>query len=442
MVNDPSDASAMREVQRKSYFNGAACLLAGALLHCAVTRSLPFELIVSQLVCILFYLFIGVGVGTGWFEPRKVGVVSGVVGLLSATSLVHFSGGPLSPYFHVFGSLPFVLALFTPGTHLPTLVSGGATILAILIVDMLYGVSTAVLILQAFSSLVMLWLALFGTRVYWRMIQAQREAHQERLQALDQLAESERLRGRAERERAEVERLVLVGQLAAGVAHEVNNPLAFVKINLSLLRNEVEGAHPRMDREELRVMLDETQQGVMRIEQIVTDLRGFSHAGHLTEEDGGELEAALGEAGRLASVRLGRLGEVALELAPELPAVRLGQRHLVQVMVNLMLNAADAVESAEPERPVHITVRAAREDDGVCLRVEDNGPGIPPDVLPRIFEPFFTTKPPGKGTGLGLALCREYVSRAGGTLSAENRLEGGACFVMRLPLAVRVTSPR
>ncbi|MET0403353.1 MAG: histidine kinase dimerization/phospho-acceptor domain-containing protein, partial [Cystobacter sp.] len=353
MVTDPSDANAMREVQRKSYFNGAACLMAGMTIHCAVTQSLPLGLISSQLLCIAIYLITGVGVGMGWFEPQRMGVLSGCVGLMSATMLVHFSGGPLSPYFHVFGALPFVLALFTPGSHLPTLVSGGATLAAILLVDILYGVPPRVLILQAFSVIVLLWLALFGTRVYWRMIQAQREAHQQRLRALEQLAESERLRGRAERERAEVERLVLVGQLAAGVAHEVNNPLAFVKANLSLLRDEMGDAPPRMDRRELRELLDETRQGVMRIEQIVTDLRGFSHAGQVVE-GGGELEAALGEAGRLASVRLGQRGQVALELSPELPPVRLGQRHLVQVMVNLLLNAADAVESARPEGRVLI----------------------------------------------------------------------------------------
>ncbi|HZI06328.1 MAG TPA: ATP-binding protein, partial [Archangium sp.] len=86
-------------------------------------------------------------------------------------------------------------------------------------------------------------------------------------------------------------------------------------------------------------------------------------------------------------------------------------------------------------RRAAIAVRARQVEGGVRLEVEDNGPGIPEEVLKRLFEPFFTTKPPGKGTGLGLALCREYVSRVDGSLHAENRPEGGARFVLWLPAA-------
>jgi C4-dicarboxylate-specific signal transduction histidine kinase len=179
-------------------------------------------------------------------------------------------------------------------------------------------------------------------------------------------------------------------------------------------------------------VLEETQQGVQRIQQIVADLRRFSRDATDAEEHCA-VEDAVAEADRLASVRLRSLGEVVRELAPALPRVRISQRHLVQVLVNLLLNAADALETMEPRRPARIVVRSTREETGVRVDVEDNGPGIPDTVLPRLFEPFFTTKPPGKGTGLGLALCREYVARAGGTLVAENRPEGGARFTLRLP---------
>jgi C4-dicarboxylate-specific signal transduction histidine kinase len=229
-----------------------------------------------------------------------------------------------------------------------------------------------------------------------------------------------------------VDRLVLVGQLAAGVAHEVNNPLAFVKSNLCFLEQELEREDGALNRGELGDVLAETQQGVLRIQQIVTDLRRFSRGGDGSEELG-LAEDALHEARRLASVRLREVGEVSLECPPGLPPVRLGQRHLVQVLLNLLLNAADAVEEALPARRARIVVRARVVEGGVRLEVEDNGPGIRPEVLDKLFEPFFTTKPPGKGTGLGLALCREYVSRAGGTLVAENRAEGGARFVLEVP---------
>jgi two-component system sensor histidine kinase PhcS len=108
---------------------------------------------------------------------------------------------------------------------------------------------------------------------------------------------------------------------------------------------------------------------------------------------------------------------------------------LEQVLLNLLLNAADAIEDAKV-RDGRVAVRAEVEGAQVRVVVEDNGPGIAEENLPMLFTSFFTTKAPGKGTGLGLALCREYVSRAGGSLQAENRPEGGARFVLRVP-AVR-----
>ncbi|MDC0714387.1 ATP-binding protein [Stigmatella sp. ncwal1] len=436
MSPDPSDEKVLIHVQKQSYFNGSLYLLGGLAFHCLVSGTLPLGLVVWELVLAGLFLVLGVTMGMRGFPPERVGVIGGGLGMVSALLFVHWSGGPFSPYMHMFGALPFMLALFTPGSSQPTLVSGSASLVALSLVSGLAGMPPRVMMLQAFSSGLLLVLAFTGSRVYQRVISAQREAHRARLQAVEQLAESERLRGRAERERAEVERLVLMGQLAAGVAHEVNNPLAFVKANLNFLERKGTGDGSPLDRAEFRSVLRETLEGVARIQQIVTDLKDFSRAGTLDDKEGGALEDALREAGRLASVRLGAGSQVELELEPGLPAVRLGQRHMVQVMVNLLLNAADAVEQAEPPRSPQISVRARRVGEGVDLFVEDNGPGIPPEVLPRLFEPFFTTKPPGKGTGLGLALCREYIARVGGTLRAENRAGGGARFILRLPLAV------
>ena len=433
MTADSSPTQALLRMQRKNHFIGTGAMFMGLVLHCLVTWSLPPKLLIALSLCCVALLLTGVGVGSGRLSMKWGGVISGCVALVGVTLLVHLSGGPTSPYFQVFVTLPFILSTLTPSSLLPTLVGGGAGLAAAVTVNLMAGVSPAGVILQATSCCTLMGTALFGSRMYRRMMEAQQAAHDERLRALDQLAESERLRGRAERERAEVDRLVLVGQLAAGVAHEVNNPLAYVKANLSHLQREARSLERPLDRQELQEVLDETQHGVLRIQQIVTDLRGFSRAGSLEHEEGGRLEEAVGEAQRLVSMRLREGTEMQLALAPGLPTVRLGQRHLVQVMVNLLVNAADAVEMALPARPVRITVSARPVAGGVSLQVDDNGPGIAQDVLPRLFEPFFTTKPPGKGTGLGLALCREYVSRAGGTLHAENHPGGGARFVMRLP---------
>jgi C4-dicarboxylate-specific signal transduction histidine kinase len=108
-------------------------------------------------------------------------------------------------------------------------------------------------------------------------------------------------------------------------------------------------------------------------------------------------------------------------------------RHLGQVLLNILVNAADALEELPPgcERDVRLDVYA--EGGEVCVRVEDSGPGLRPELRDRVFEPFFTTKPVGKGTGLGLALSREYVERYGGRIVADNCPEGGARFTIRLP---------
>jgi two-component system, NtrC family, sensor kinase len=434
MMGDATDdAKALLRADRKNYLVCGAFLPVVALFHCLVTRTLPVGLVVSQFAVGAIFGVIALSLGYRRMPSSILDSVAAVLAILGATVFVILSGGPDSPYFHVFAALPFLLAMFTPASLLPTLVGGAVTLGSVVVVDVLAGVPVRTIVLQLVGFVMLLGLALFGTRTYRRMVEAQRLAHQARLQALEQLAESERRRGDAARERAEVERLVMVGQLAAGVAHEVNNPLAYVKANLCFLEREVEDTQRPLDRDELRGVLAETQQGVLRIQQIVTDLKDFSRAGNGGDEARAVLEEAVLEATRLASVRLRERGEVSLALDPGLPAVRLEQRRVVQVLLNLLLNAADAVELADPTCLAHITVRAWQVEEGVRVEVDDNGPGIPQEVLSRLFEPFFTTKPPGRGTGLGLALCREYVSRAGGSLHAENRPGGGARFVLRLP---------
>ncbi|MBM7116242.1 sensor histidine kinase [Archangium primigenium] len=430
-------------MQRTNYFIGAGGLVLGLVLHCAVLGAWSVNLILLQSAWVLIFVLMGIGLGADRLSLKWTGTAAAALAFLGLTGFILLSGGANSPYFHILIALPFLQAVYSPDSRLPAVVGGVSSLLAILLFNAWGGVPLPKQILTVTSFCIFLGLALYGTRMYRHILHSHVAAHQERLRALERLAESERLRGEAERARAEVERLVLVGQLAAGVAHEVNNPLAYVKANLSYLQRETRGGGGTLGREELQEMLDETQQGVLRIQQIVEDLRGFSRAGTSPEERGG-LPEALSEATRLAAMRL-HGGEVVLELPSGLPMVRLGQRHMVQVLLNLLINAGDAVESARPVRRPRIQVRVRREEGGVRVQVEDNGPGIPEAVLPHLFEPFFTTKPPGKGTGLGLALCREYVARVGGTLQAENH-PGGARFVLLLPeapgLPVPVRMPR
>ncbi|PTL79916.1 sensor histidine kinase [Vitiosangium sp. GDMCC 1.1324] len=439
MTADSSGPKALRRVKRKNYFVCAAILAGGVVVQGVVSDDIGSAFLLVQLGWSVGFVVLGLMVGAGWIAVKSSGFGSGLVSLVGVTALIHLTGGPYSPFFPLLIGLPLALAMFTPDTRTPTIVITGGMLGAVVMLDGMAGMPLRRMLLQVSGFGVLGGVAIVGSQTYQRMRGAERSAQQERLEALERLAESERLRMRAERERTEVERLVMVGQLAAGVAHEVNNPLAFVKSNLCFIEDELKRESTTQDRAELYDVLAETQQGVLRIQQIVSDLRRFSREGDESGEQG-RPEDAMHEAKRLASVRLRGLGEASLDIAPGLPAVRLGQRHLVQVLLNLLLNAVDAVETAVPARRALIWVRAQTVDGKVQLEVEDNGPGIPPDVLPKLFEPFFTTKPPGKGTGLGLALCREYVSRAGGTLHAENRPEGGARFVLVLPAVPKPAS--
>ncbi len=228
------------------------------------------------------------------------------------------------------------------------------------------------------------------------------------------------------------QRLAFVGQLAAGVAHEINNPLSFVLSNVEFVRKQL---GDRADREQL-VALDEAILGSRRIRQIVTDLRALSRG---DSGSGGscDLAAAIEEAVRLAGQRVEAL-HIEKRL-PTLPKIQMPHHRVVQVLVNLLVNAADAIAESGRSGGA-VTLRAETADGTVVLDVDDNGPGFLPGQLERLFTPFYTTKSgkasaTGVGLGLGLALCHAYVEQFGGTITAENAPNGGAHFRLRLPTA-------
>jgi signal transduction histidine kinase len=267
---------------------------------------------------------------------------------------------------------------------------------------------------------------MYGAYAHKRVLQDKLRHARERAETVEQLAESERRRDRSER-------LALVGQLAAGVAHEINNPLAFVSANmrhLEDLRSNGEACDPA----ELTAIYRETLEGLQRINQIVRDLKTFARDDS-SDGDTSALPEVVAEALRLGRPRL-RVGvRVIEELPAELPPVRFSRGRFVQVVLNLVTNAVDAMSPQGSSRGAELRIRAQALEDAVVLHVEDTGPGIPEDVLSRMFEPFFTTKPAGVGTGLGLTLCREYVERVGGTITASNMASGGARFTLTLPVA-------
>ncbi|MFL5322434.1 MAG: sensor histidine kinase, partial [Myxococcaceae bacterium] len=271
------------------------------------------------------------------------------------------------------------------------------------------------------------WLLLFSASAivsiqssiaFRRIRAAEANELQQRVDAQSQLA-------RSERRRAQAEKLAVVGQLATGVAHEIRNPLQLAMLQLDFLKTE------RMT-DATRERVTQVNRALEKIAQIVNDLRGFAGGNDDSELEAVRVEEVLDETLRLADLRLKRVARVEQSLGGVIPRVRAQPRQLSQVLLNLLVNAADALEESHREDAL-IRVGVDQHDGNVRILVEDNGPGIPPEVMPRLFEPFFTTKGEGKGTGLGLALSREYVERFGGVLSAENREGGGARFIIDLP---------
>lgn len=224
------------------------------------------------------------------------------------------------------------------------------------------------------------------------------------------------------------ERLASVGRLSAGLAHEIGNPLAAL---LGLQDLLLDGG---LTDEEQRDFVARMRKETERIHRIVRDLLAFARGdagGDATVDVPGEVARAASEiVALLAPQRSMKDRELSLDLEVELPRVALDHGQLVQVLLNLALNAAEA--TADGGR---VAIVAARVGDRVLLHVDDDGPGIAPEVQASLFEPFVTTKEIGKGTGLGLAVCKGLVEAAGGVITVGRGPLGGARFTLELPLA-------
>ena len=262
------------------------------------------------------------------------------------------------------------------------------------------------------------------------------------------------------------EKLASIGLLSAGVAHEINNPLAFVANNLAVLERDARGLMAMLDlflaasdrlaaaapevvaraaeiggeididyvRANLSRLLSRTRDGVDRVTRIVNSLRGLARTDpprkqetHLPDLVDASLEMIRG--------RLRRRGvEVELDYDAA-PHVRCVSTQIGQVLLNLLVNALQALEAHPPgEAAARIVVRARRAGEDMVIEVADNGPGIDPEVRERIFDPFFTTKDVGEGTGLGLSICHNIVTGHGGRIEVDSRPGAGTSFRVILPV--------
>jgi PAS domain S-box-containing protein len=269
----------------------------------------------------------------------------------------------------------------------------------------------------------------------------------------------------------QTQKLEAIGQLAAGIAHEINTPTQYVLNNMWFIKEAVEQIHAALDRhielfarveaqtslasevmalraknvdlqvdfylKELPAAISETLQGLERITAIVSSVKQFAHPGH-DNKQAANLNELVQNTVIVSRNEWKYVAELSTDLDPDLPPVPCLVQEIGQVLLNLVVNAAHAIIAArgeDEEAKGLIQIRTRRQGDWIEIRVQDSGTGIPPHAQAHIFEPFFTTKPVGTGTGQGLFIAhRSVVKNHGGRIDFETTPGQGTTFIVRLPL--------
>ncbi len=232
------------------------------------------------------------------------------------------------------------------------------------------------------------------------------------------------------------ERMSAIGTLTASIIHEVKNPLTFVWNHLRSLRDLAEPVSP-----EASELIREAYEGSERIRIIANEITYLSHSGEGVETETVKLQQVLDSAIRMAQPEIQHRATVVREYEAGSLYIRGPRTRLGQLFLNLIVNAAQAIEPGDrSQNAITIRVRST-EEDRVCVEVQDTGPGIPSQLLRRIFDPFVTTKPAGRGTGLGLSICRRIAHSLEGTIEIQSHPGQGTVARVVLPKAPRARRP-
>lgn len=259
------------------------------------------------------------------------------------------------------------------------------------------------------------------------------------------------------------DKLASVGTLAAGIAHEINHPMAWVLANLGFIKEHLSEVQESIDKLckvidqqpigndslvqdclnevkkyqnvfKLTEIIDESIEGAERVRDIVRSLRGFARVDE-SEAKSIDIHDVINSAINMSYQEIKIRARLEKDFASDLPRLYLHSGKLHQVFLNLLINAAQAIpEGKSNQNKIKLCTKLVK--DYIQIEVIDTGPGIPEDILPKIFEPFFTTKPVGTGTGLGLSICHEIIKQLGGEISVDSKLGQGTKFTILLPLPV------
>ena len=255
------------------------------------------------------------------------------------------------------------------------------------------------------------------------------------------------------------EKLASIGQLAAGVAHEINNPIGYIFSNYGTLEKYLDDLFKMLNayekaescysdasaaadvktlknsieleylKEDIPTLMSESKEGIVRVRKIVQDLKDFSHVDATQDWQFSNLNQGIDSTLNVVNNEIKYKADVVKEYG-ELPEVQCRSSQINQVVMNLVVNAAHAIGAERGK----ITIRTGVENGQAWFSVTDTGTGIPNDVLPRIFDPFYTTKPIGKGTGLGLSLSYGIVQKHHGTIDVQTELGKGTTFRVKIPV--------
>ena len=405
---------------------------------------------------------------------------------------IHLSNGRIETHFHVFGSMAFLAfyrdwkvllpaTLVTAADHMARAVFWPESVFGILTAAPWRALEHAGWVL--FENTFLAYSCILGSKEISliasrraaleeandRIERSVQERTEELEAALHSLSDEVEDRSRVEKKLAEAQKLESIGQLAAGIAHEINTPAQYVGDNTRFLKGEfdrllkvVDSYAAQLDmsgpglswqersdqiketleeldfdfiREEIPQAIDQSLEGIERVSHIIKAMKDFSHPGKGSMEPA-NLNDAIRSTATVCTNRWKYTADIEYDLDPEHTAVPCFLGELNQVILNLIVNAADAIGSNEvlEGRKGLIRVQTRTLEDAFQIRVSDNGGGMPEEVRAKIFDPFFTTKDVGKGTGQGLSISRDViVNKHHGTLECETEQGVGSVFVISLP---------